>query len=146
MRRNIVHMETSGLSVVTTPDGCVDVRLDRLVWRDLGFRLGPFAAHVDEVVVAAVAATLRLPSSGEPLRLEALEIGEVQLQGLSLRASGLPMRLPNASDPWRLDPIGRMTGTLHAFVTDFARKAENLTQALADGRLRAVQGIARALG
>lgn len=33
---------------------------------------------------------------------------------------------------------------LHAFVTDFGRKAENLTRALADGRLRAIQGIARA--
>ncbi|OBI42355.1 class I SAM-dependent methyltransferase [Mycobacterium sp. E796] len=30
---------------------------------------------------------------------------------------------------------------LHAFVTDFRRKAENLTQALADGRLRAIQGL-----
>ncbi|BBY38893.1 SAM-dependent methyltransferase [Mycobacterium mantenii] len=30
---------------------------------------------------------------------------------------------------------------LHAFVTDFRRKAENLTQALADGRLRAIQGV-----
>ena len=36
------------------------------------------------------------------------------------------------------NPLG-----LHAFVTDFRRKAENLTQALADGRLRAVQGLAR---
>ncbi|BBZ37677.1 SAM-dependent methyltransferase [Mycobacterium conspicuum] len=35
---------------------------------------------------------------------------------------------------------------LHAFVTDFARKAENLTVALADGRLRVVQGLARAIG
>ncbi|MGO9510762.1 MAG: class I SAM-dependent methyltransferase [Mycobacterium sp.] len=33
---------------------------------------------------------------------------------------------------------------LHAFVTDFARKAENLTHALADGRLRAIQCIGRA--
>jgi SAM-dependent methyltransferase len=32
---------------------------------------------------------------------------------------------------------------LHAFVTDFRRKAENLTQALADGRLRAIQAVAR---
>ncbi len=38
------------------------------------------------------------------------------------------------------NPLG-----LHAFVTDFQRKVENLTQALADGRLRAVQGIARAI-
>lgn len=38
------------------------------------------------------------------------------------------------------NPLG-----LHAFVTDFARKVENLTQALADGRLRAVQGVARAI-
>ena len=30
---------------------------------------------------------------------------------------------------------------LHAFVTDFERKAENLTQALADGRLRAFQAV-----
>jgi SAM-dependent methyltransferase len=36
------------------------------------------------------------------------------------------------------NPLG-----LHAFVTDFARKAENLTRALADGRLRVIQGIAR---
>jgi SAM-dependent methyltransferase len=36
------------------------------------------------------------------------------------------------------NPLG-----LHAFVTDFNRKAENLTRALADGRLRAIQGIAR---
>ncbi|OBH89117.1 class I SAM-dependent methyltransferase [Mycobacterium sp. E2733] len=33
---------------------------------------------------------------------------------------------------------------LHAFVTDFDRKFENLTAALADGRLRAVQGVAAA--
>src|SRR5260370_10615189 len=37
-------------------------------------------------------------------------------------------------------PIG-----LHAFVPNFERKAKNLTAALADGRLRAVQGIARAV-
>ena len=39
------------------------------------------------------------------------------------------------------NPLG-----LHAFVTDFERKAENLTQALADGRLRAIQGVGRAIG
>ncbi len=38
------------------------------------------------------------------------------------------------------NPLG-----LHAFVTDFKRKVENLTQALADGRLRAIQGVARAI-
>jgi SAM-dependent methyltransferase len=37
------------------------------------------------------------------------------------------------------NPLG-----LHAFVTDFRRKVENLTQALADGRLRAIQGVAAA--
>jgi sarcosine/dimethylglycine N-methyltransferase len=37
-------------------------------------------------------------------------------------------------------PIG-----LQAFVPDFERKAKNLTTALADGRLRAVQGVARAV-
>ena len=37
------------------------------------------------------------------------------------------------------NPLG-----LHAFVTDFKRKAENLTRAIADGRLRAIQGVARA--
>jgi SAM-dependent methyltransferase len=37
------------------------------------------------------------------------------------------------------NPLG-----LHAFVTDFRRKAENLTRALADGRLRVIQGVARA--
>jgi len=34
---------------------------------------------------------------------------------------------------------------LQAFVPDFKRKVENLTTALADGRLRAVQGVARAI-
>ena len=34
---------------------------------------------------------------------------------------------------------------LHAFVPDFARKAANLTAALTDGRLRAIQGLARAI-
>jgi SAM-dependent methyltransferase len=37
------------------------------------------------------------------------------------------------------NPLG-----LQAFVTDFERKAENLTRALADGRLRVIQGVARA--
>jgi hypothetical protein len=37
------------------------------------------------------------------------------------------------------DPLG-----LHAFVPGFAEKAENLSTALADGRLRAVQCLARA--
>jgi sarcosine/dimethylglycine N-methyltransferase len=35
------------------------------------------------------------------------------------------------------DPLG-----LHAFVPNFAEKAQNLTRALADGRLRAIQAIA----
>lgn len=34
---------------------------------------------------------------------------------------------------------------LQAFVTDFETKAANLTSALADGRLRAIQGVARAI-
>ena len=34
---------------------------------------------------------------------------------------------------------------LQAFVPDFTRKVENLTVALADGRLRAIQGVARAI-
>jgi ubiquinone/menaquinone biosynthesis C-methylase UbiE len=38
------------------------------------------------------------------------------------------------------NPLG-----LHAFVANFAQKAENLTLALADGRLRAIQGVARAI-
>jgi sarcosine/dimethylglycine N-methyltransferase len=37
-------------------------------------------------------------------------------------------------------PIG-----LQAFVPNFESKAQNLTTALADGRLRAIQGIARAI-
>lgn len=39
------------------------------------------------------------------------------------------------------NPLG-----LHAFVTDFRRKFEHLTHALADGRLRVVQAVARAAG
>jgi hypothetical protein len=38
------------------------------------------------------------------------------------------------------NPLG-----LHAFVTDFQRKVEHLTHALADGRLRAIQAVARAV-
>jgi SAM-dependent methyltransferase len=38
------------------------------------------------------------------------------------------------------NPLG-----LHAFVPDFKRKVENLTHALADGRLRAVQAVVRAV-
>jgi len=38
------------------------------------------------------------------------------------------------------DPLG-----LHAFVPHFADKAKNLTNGLADGRLRAIQGVARAI-
>ncbi len=38
------------------------------------------------------------------------------------------------------NPLG-----LHAFVADFTRKAENLTAALSDGRLRVIQGVARAV-
>jgi sarcosine/dimethylglycine N-methyltransferase len=41
---------------------------------------------------------------------------------------------------WPPNPIG-----LRAFVPDFESKAKNLTAALADGRLRAVQGVARAV-
>jgi len=37
------------------------------------------------------------------------------------------------------NPLG-----LHAFVADFEEKVTNLTSALADGRLRAIQGVARA--
>ena len=37
------------------------------------------------------------------------------------------------------NPLG-----LHAFVADFEEKATNLTSALTDGRLRAIQGVARA--
>jgi sarcosine/dimethylglycine N-methyltransferase len=38
-----------------------------------------------------------------------------------------------------LNPLG-----LHAFVPDFTEKAQNLTMALADGRLRVIQAVARA--
>jgi ubiquinone/menaquinone biosynthesis C-methylase UbiE len=38
------------------------------------------------------------------------------------------------------NPLG-----LHAFVPDFAEKAQNLTQALADGRLGVIQAVARAI-
>lgn len=38
------------------------------------------------------------------------------------------------------NPLG-----LHAFVPDFTRKATNLAAALSDGRLRAIQGVARAI-
>ena len=54
---------------------------------------------------------------------------------LTDQASALMQALLNQQP----NPLG-----LHAFVTDFKRKAENLTRALGDGRLRAIQGVARA--
>jgi hypothetical protein len=39
------------------------------------------------------------------------------------------------------NPLG-----LHAFVPGFAEKAKNLTAALTDGRLRAIQAVARRQG
>lgn len=54
---------------------------------------------------------------------------------LTDQASGV-MQVALAQPP---NPLG-----LHAFVTDFRRKAENLTQALTDGRLRAIQAVVRA--
>lgn len=41
-------------------------------------------------------------------------------------------------------PVGPLG--LHAFVADFARKAENLTAALSDGRLRVIRAVARVSG
>lgn len=60
-----------------------------------------------------------------------------QWNDLTEAASSL-MRALLAQPP---QPLG-----LHAFVTDFGRKAENLTRALAEGRLRAIQGVATAIG
>ena len=51
--------------------------------------------------------------------------------------AGPVMRAILAQPP---SPLG-----LHAFVADFERKALNLTQALADGRLRVVQAVVRAV-
>ena len=39
------------------------------------------------------------------------------------------------------NPLG-----LHAFVADFEEKVTHLTSALSDGRLRAIQGVARVVG
>lgn len=39
----------------------------------------------------------------------------------------------------------RQPDGLHAFVTEFRRKVENLTHALGDGRLRAIQAVATAV-
>ena len=41
--------------------------------------------------------------------------------------------------------VSRDTNHANAFVADFRRKVENLTQALADGRLRAIQAVVRAV-
>src|SRR5690349_3946307 len=60
-----------------------------------------------------------------------------QWNDLTAQASAL-MQTVLALPP---SPLG-----LHAFVPDFAHKARNLTAALSDGRLRAVQGLARAVG
>ncbi|MEC3916257.1 class I SAM-dependent methyltransferase [Nocardia sp. CDC160] len=49
--------------------------------------------------------------------------------------AGQVMRMVLAAPP---NPVG-----LHAFVANFPEKVENLTAALADGRLRAIRGIAR---
>jgi sarcosine/dimethylglycine N-methyltransferase len=67
--------------------------------------------------------------------VEASGFATEQWNDLTDQASAL-MQALLAQPP---SPLG-----LHAFVADFARKAENLTAALSDGRLRVIQGIARA--
>jgi SAM-dependent methyltransferase len=89
-----------------------------------------------------------LPWANEPGRSHLVSPGElraaVQSAGFSIEhwndlteQAAAVMQVVLAQPP---NPLG-----LHAFVTDFSRKAENLTRALADGRVRAVQGIARAV-
>jgi ubiquinone/menaquinone biosynthesis C-methylase UbiE len=60
-----------------------------------------------------------------------------QWNDLTDHASALMQTIPTLPP----SPLG-----LHAFVPDFARKANNLSTALTDGRLRAIQGVARAIG
>jgi sarcosine/dimethylglycine N-methyltransferase len=67
----------------------------------------------------------------------------------------LTFPLPWADQPAHSHLVAIMTALLaqpagplglQTFVADFARKAHNLTAALSDGRLRVIQGIARAEG
>ncbi|MBW0017425.1 MAG: class I SAM-dependent methyltransferase [Mycobacterium sp.] len=67
--------------------------------------------------------------------IEASGFAIEQWNDLTDQAVGL-MRALLAQPP---HPLG-----LHTFVSDFQRKVDNLTQALADGRLRVIQGVARA--
>jgi SAM-dependent methyltransferase len=89
-----------------------------------------------------------LPWADDPARSHLVSAGElrniVESSGfmiehwndLSAQASVLMQNM--LSQP--ANPLG-----LHAFVTDFNRKAENLTRALTDGRLRVIQGVAAAI-
>jgi sarcosine/dimethylglycine N-methyltransferase len=88
-----------------------------------------------------------LPWADEPARSHLVTADElravIESAGFTLEhwndlsdQAGAVMQILFAQPP---NPIG-----LQAFVTNFARKAENLTRALADGRLRVIQGLARA--
>jgi SAM-dependent methyltransferase len=93
--------------------------------RELDFPL-PWADHPDRSHLAT-AAELRTVIESSGFTIE--HWADLSEQAVALMQAILA--LPPS-------PLG-----LHAFVADFETKAKNLTSALADGRLRAIQGVAR---
>ena len=76
----------------------------------------------------------RAPMTCAPPRVSGIRRSNTGTTSPSRRAALMQAMLAQPANP-----LG-----LHAFVADFARKAENLTTRLSDGRLRVIQGVARA--
>jgi sarcosine/dimethylglycine N-methyltransferase len=95
--------------------------------RELGYPL-PWADHPDRSHLA----------TAEQLRTAIESAGFVIEHWTDRTADAAALMQALLTQP--ANPLG-----LHAFVVDFETKAKNLTAALADGRLRAIQGVARAL-
>jgi hypothetical protein len=62
----------------------------------------------------------------------------------ALVAAGKDLNHLQPADLGLLEDFHAM-GRMHAFLPDFAEKAQNLTVALTDGRLRAIQAVAHAI-
>lgn len=112
-------VETSGLAVGALPDGRLRATLERLVLRNLRLQAGAGAVDIAQLTLGDAVATLAPSDAGFELRGLAAET--LELQGVQVTLDGTAAcALPPSSDPWRLDALGGLEGTLHAFVTDAA--------------------------
>jgi hypothetical protein len=114
-------VELAGLALEPQPDGALQVRIARFTARGVRLQLGRASADVDDLVLTGVRLTL---GAGTPPALQALAVERVQVQAARLD-SGAPLAMPApaaapADDPWQLDALAGLYGSLRAFVTDAA--------------------------